>query len=192
MLIEPADAAGLMDSLGAWVLHKACQQASQWSDALSISVNLSASQLSQGNLVSTVLAALNHNGLSAQRLNLEINESLLMQQRDSVASTIEQLSGLGVGIVMDDFGSGPASLSYLWKCHFKQLKIDRCLVAQLETDPHARIVVGSIISMAHALGLSICASGIEQNAQFTLLQELGCDQMQGFLLGKPAPLPLSI
>ncbi|MCV2368340.1 putative bifunctional diguanylate cyclase/phosphodiesterase [Roseateles oligotrophus] len=185
----PADTAGLMQALGEWVLQKACSDAMQWPSPLAVSVNLAASQLRQDKLVNSVAAALNASGLPALRLNLEIKESILLPQHEAVTHTLVGLSSLGVGIVMDDFGSGPASLSYLWRSKFEKLKIHRHLIATLDTDPHAQQVVGSIIAMAHSLGLSVSAAGVERQEQMQLLQKLDCDEVQGYLFGRPDSLP---
>ncbi|MDC8772669.1 putative bifunctional diguanylate cyclase/phosphodiesterase [Roseateles albus] len=186
--IEPADAAGLMEALGDWVLQQACAEAMRWPSPLTVSVNLAASQLLHGKLIKSVTAALKSSGLPALRLNLEINEAILLPQREAVARTLEGLSHLGAGIVMDDFGSGPASLSYLWRGQFDKLKIDRSLIEALDTDPHAQQVVGSIIAMAQALGLQVSAAGVERSGQLAQLNQLGCNEVQGFLLGRPAPM----
>ncbi len=187
--IGPADAAGLMDALGDWVLQTACADAMSWPSPLTLSVNLAASQLLHGKLVNSVAAALNASGLPALRLNLEINEAILLPQRDAVARTLVGLAGLGVSIVMDDFGSGPASLAYLWRGPFDKLKIDRSLIETLDSDPHAQQVVGSIIAMAHSLGLSVSAAGVERSGQLAQLHKQGCDEVQGYLLGRPAAMP---
>jgi diguanylate cyclase (GGDEF)-like protein len=184
-----AEAAGLMEPLGEWVLQQACAEAMRWPSPLTVSVNLTASQLLQGRLVNGVAAALNASGLPALRLNLEINETSLLPPRDALTHTLVGLSNLGVGVVLDDFGSGPASLSYLWRSQFDKLKIARSLVEALDTDPHARQVVGAIIAMAHSLGLRVGTAGIERGEQLAALKQLGCDEVQGFLLGQAAARP---
>jgi diguanylate cyclase (GGDEF)-like protein len=185
--VGPADVAGLMEPLGEWVLQQACAEAMRWPSPQAVSVNLAASQLLHGKLIKSVTAALKASGLPALRLNLEINEAILLTQRDAVALTLVGLSHLGVGVVMDDFGSGPASLSYLWRCQFDKLKIDPSLIEALGTDPHAQQVVGSIIAMAHSLGLQVSAAGVERSEQLAELHRLGCNEVQGYLLGRPLP-----
>ncbi len=187
--IGAAEAAGLMEPLGEWVLQQACAEAMRWPGALMVSVNLTASQLLQGKLVNGVSAALNASGLPALRLNLEINEATLLPRREAVTQTLVGLSNLGVDIVMDDFGSGPASLAYLWRSRFDKLKIARGLIETLDTDPHAQQVVGSIIAMAHSLGLRVSAAGIERGGQLDQLRRCGCDEVQGYLLGRPSAAP---
>lgn len=188
--IGAAEAAGLMEPLGEWVLQQACAAAMRWPSPLMVSVNLTASQLLQGKLVNGVSAALNASGLPALRLNLEINEASLLPQRDAVTHTLVGLSNLGVYVVMDDFGAGPASLTYLWRSRFDKLKIARSLIESLDTDPHAQQVVGSIIAMAHSLGLRVGAAGVERAGQLAELHRCGCDEVQGYLLGRPSAAPL--
>lgn len=188
--ISAAEAAGLMEPLGEWVLQQACAAAMRWPSPLMVSVNLTASQLLQGKLVNGVSAALNASGLPALRLNLEINEASLLPQRDAVTHTLVGLSNLGVYVVMDDFGAGPASLTYLWRSRFDKLKIARSLIESLDTDPHAQQVVGSIIAMAHSLGLRVGAAGVERAGQLAELRRCGCDEVQGYLLGRPSAAPL--
>jgi diguanylate cyclase (GGDEF)-like protein len=182
-----AEDAGLIDELGSWVLHEACREASTWHEPLAVSVNLSVAQLEHGDLVSTVARVLDLTHLPAQRLNLEITESMLMTNSAETVRTLQGLAAMGVGIVMDDFGTGYSSLAYLWRFQFDKLKIDRSFVADLQPDSRAHTVVQSIISLAHALGMKVTAEGIERPDQLAALQRENCDEMQGFLLGRPVP-----
>ncbi len=183
-----AEDSGLIEELGTWVLEEACREAASWSEPLSVSVNLSVAQLERGDLVSTVARVLDQTHLPAQRLNLEITESMLMTHRNETVRTLQGLAAMGVGIVMDDFGTGYSSLAYLWRFQFDKLKIDRSFVADLQPDSRAHTVVQSIISLAHALGMKVTAEGIERPDQLAALQREHCDEMQGFLLGRPTAL----
>jgi diguanylate cyclase (GGDEF)-like protein len=188
VFVPLAESSGLIERLGHWVLHQACHDAARWQDPLWVSVNLSVAQLERGDLVEAVADALDRSGLDAQRLNLEITESMLMSHRDATVRSLEGLGRLGVRIVMDDFGTGYSSLAYLWRFRFDKLKIDRSFVANLTPDSRAHTVVRSIVSLAHSLGVSVTAEGIESPAQLELLRAEGCDELQGFLLGRPGPL----
>lgn len=185
VFVPLAEEAGLIDALGGWVLQHACREAATWPPSLDLSVNLSAAQF-QGDLVSTVARCLAESGLPAQRLQLEITESLLIQNTDAVLQTLHRLTAMGVRIVMDDFGTGYSSLAYLWRFPFDKLKIDRAFTQHMETDPKVDLIVRSIVSLAHAMNIRVNAEGVETPAQLARLQQLGCDEMQGFLLGKPA------
>jgi diguanylate cyclase (GGDEF)-like protein len=184
-----AEDCGLIEEIGRWVLHQACREAAQWSEPLWVSVNLSVAQLERGDLVDAVAGALAASGLAAARLNLEITESMLMTHRDATVRSLDGLAALGVRVVMDDFGTGYSSLAYLWRFRFDKLKIDRSFVAELSAGSRAHTVVRSIVSLAHSLGVSVTAEGIETPAQLELLRSEGCDELQGYLLARPGPLP---
>ncbi len=186
--IPLAEECGLICALGQWVLNSACRQAAGWPGSLSVAVNLSAAQFSDGpGLVQEVRQAMQAARLPAQRLELEITESLLMSDTDQVLGTLRELKALGVKIGMDDFGTGFSSLAYLWRFPFDKLKIDRAFTQGLERDAKAELIVQSIVSLAHALGMRVNAEGVETEAQRRALQRHGCDELQGFLLGRPQP-----
>jgi EAL domain-containing protein (putative c-di-GMP-specific phosphodiesterase class I) len=151
-------------------------------------VNLSAVQFRSPDLVATVKSALQASGLPAQRLEVEITESLLMSNTEMVLRTLATLSAMGVRIAMDDFGTGYSSLAYLWRFPFDKVKIDRAFTQGLGTDPKVGLIVRSIISLAHSLQIRVNAEGVETEQQMQALQGQGCDELQGFLLGRPAPL----
>jgi diguanylate cyclase (GGDEF)-like protein len=186
--IPLAEDSGLIAPLGGWVLHTACAAAAGWPAPLTVAVNLSAAQFSEGDLVDVVRGALDASGLDAARLEVEITESLLLGHTDEVTATLRALDALGVKIAMDDFGTGYSSLSYLWRFPFHKVKIDRAFTLHLADDPKVRLIVKSIVSLARSLGLRVNAEGVENEAQLKLLQEHGCDELQGFLLAKPVPL----
>jgi predicted signal transduction protein with EAL and GGDEF domain len=185
--IPLAEAAGLIEPLGRWVLRRACREAAQWPAPLSVSVNLSAAQFRGNDLVATVSDALAESGLAPQRLELEITESLLMSNTERVVSMLNTLSAMGVRIAMDDFGTGDSSLASLWRFPSDKVKIDRSFTQGLETDPKVGLIVRSIVSLAHSMRIRVNAEGVETAAQLGTLQRYGCDELQGFLLGRPAP-----
>jgi diguanylate cyclase (GGDEF)-like protein len=189
--IPLAEETGLIVPLGRWVLDEACRQLRAWQDsgqfddALILNVNVSARQLQQRDLVDSVRQILEAHQLDPRSLSLEITESCLMQ--DSDAGQLRQLAALGVKLAIDDFGTGYSSLSYLSRLPIDTLKIDRSFVARLGQEPESTAVVQTIIALAHALGLSVTAEGIETSAQAAHLQTLGCTRGQGFLYARPAP-----
>ena len=185
--IPLAEETGLIEELGDWVLARACQVASGWPPSLSLAVNLSAMQFRSGDLVTRVAHSLAASGLPATRLELEITESLLMNNTEQVVQALHELTAMGVRIVMDDFGTGYSSLAYLWRFPFDKVKIDRAFTQNLESDPKVAVIVRSIVSLAHSLNIRVNAEGVESTAQLRALQHHGCDELQGFLLARPAP-----
>jgi diguanylate cyclase (GGDEF)-like protein len=185
--IPLAEETGLIDELGTWVLQRSCEEAASWPPTLSLAVNLSALQFRSGKLVDTVSHCLHQTGLPASRLELEITESLLMSNTEQVVQTLHELTRMGVRISMDDFGTGYSSLAYLWRFPFDKVKIDRAFTQNLDKDPKVSLIVRSIVLLAHSLNIRVNAEGVESTAQLKALQEHGCDEMQGFLLGRPAP-----
>ena len=185
--IPLAEETGLIDSIGQWVLKRACLDAAAWPDPLTVAVNLSAAQFTSGDLVGAVTQALAEAGLDARRLELEITESLLMHNTDEVLATLRALADMGVPIAMDDFGTGYSSLAYLWRFPFDKVKIDRAFTHNLGHDAKVGLIVRSIITLAHSLDIRVNAEGVETPSQMAVLQEHGCDELQGFLLGRPKP-----
>ncbi len=191
--IPVAEETGLIERLGHWVLREACSQAARWPDPLSVAVNLSSAQFAQGQaIVEVVRQVLQDTGLAPWRLELEITESLLMQQTDHVLGTLQALRTLGVRIAMDDFGTGYSSLAYLWRFPFDKLKIDRAFTQGLGVDPRVDVIVRSIVKMAHSLSIRVNAEGVETEAQREALRRCGCDELQGYLLGRPVPTHLLV
>ncbi len=187
-----AEETGLILPLGRWVLERACRQARAWRDArpdgpaLFMSVNLSARQFAQPELVEQVQEILAETGLEPSGLEIEITESVLMDQTDVGIQTLRQLRDIGVRLVLDDFGTGYSSLSYLKHLPLDTIKIDRTFVAGIDgaTD---RSIVEAVIALAHGLHIGIVAEGIETEAQFDQLRRMGCDVGQGFLFSRPLP-----
>lgn len=189
--IPLAEESGLILPLGESILRAACEQARAWQlaglPALRVAVNLSVRQFAQDDLVGVVERVLQETGLPAAYLELEITESMLMEDADHSVWNLFQLRQLGVTLSIDDFGTGYSSLSYLRNFPVGYLKIDRSFVRDATNNANDAAIVGAIISMAHQLGLKVVAEGVETEAQCTLLREYGCDQMQGFLISEPVP-----
>jgi len=193
IFIPLAEECGHIEALGTWAIEQVCQDAALWHDGSYVAVNLSAAQFGEDaeDVVSVVGNALEQSGLAPERLELEITESLLISDPEQVLESLNRLSALGVRIAMDDFGTGYSSLSYLWRFPFNKVKIDRAFVNELEDDGKVSLIVASIVSLAHSLGMRVNAEGVETELQRDALRKLGCDELQGFLLGRPAPLESS-
>ncbi len=187
--VPVAETSGQIERLGRWVLDTACAEAAAWGDGLSLAINLSAAQCRQGpRLVDAVAHALAASGLPAERLQLEITERLLLQPSAPVLDTLTALRRLGVQIVMDDFGTGHASLACLWHLPFDKLKIDISLTQSVGQDARADAVIRSIVQMARPLGIRVGAEGVENEDQMLALRRQGCDELQGHHIGRPAPV----
>ena len=193
-MISPADfiplaeETGLIVPIGEWVLREACAEAATWPSHINIAVNLSPVQFKCRKLVDMVFNALAAGGLDARRLELEITESVLLQDSEATLATLRRLHDLGVRIVMDDFGTGYSSLSYLRKFPFDKIKIDRCFIANLSTGDESGVaIVRAISSLGHALGLVITAEGVETQQQLEIIRIEGCDEMQGYLFSAAQP-----
>ncbi len=187
--IPVAEDCGLIVPIGAWVMEEACRQAQAlrqagWSD-LTMSVNLSALQFRRANLIETVAGALARSGLPAHLLELELTESILLQDVENTLDTVRQLKTLGVRLSIDDFGTGYSSLSYLKRFAVDRLKIDRSFVRDVNTDPDNAAIVRAIIQLARSLRLGIVAEGVETEAQLAFLRDEGCQDIQGFLFSRP-------
>lgn len=188
--IPLAEETGLIVSIGALVLRVACIQAKIWADAgmpLAVAVNLSGVQLRQRNFVDNVRAVLAETGLDPACLELEITESVLMEQAKETLSTLHQLKEIGVQLAIDDFGTGYSSLSYLKRFPVDTLKIDRSFVRDVTSDPDDAALVTGIIALAHSLRLKVVAEGVETAEQRDFLIQCDCDSIQGYLLSQPVP-----
>ena len=188
VFIPVAEDMGLVSSIGAWVLRRACKVASRWPDGVRVAVNLSPAQFADGSVVAAVEAALRESGLAPHLLELEITEGLLLDETERVMRDLHALRALGTSIVMDDFGTGYSSLSYLWKFPFDKIKIDRSFVSALsDADPSVGNIVRTIVALGQQLHLKVTAEGVETELQARFLHDAECDQLQGFLLGRPVP-----
>jgi diguanylate cyclase (GGDEF)-like protein len=185
--IPVAEDTGLIVPLGEWVLRQACAEAAGWPDEMRVSVNVSAVQFRQRNLVQLVMSALAGSGLEPERLELEITESVLMQESEASVRILHQLRSLGVRIAMDDFGTGYSSLSYLRRFPFDKIKIDRAFVRELSRNPESTAIVRAIVSLGRSLGISTTAEGVETQEQLDIVRAEGCTEVQGYLLSEPKP-----
>ena len=184
--IALAEETGLIVPLGAWALQEACREAASWPAPVRVAVNVSVVQLRRAGLEATVMAALAASGLPADRLKLEVTESVLMQDAESVIAGLHRLRALGVRIALDDFGTGYSSLSYLRRFPFDQIKIDRSFIRDI-ADPDAAAIVRAVVGIGERLGMGIVAEGVETAEQLELVRREGCTQVQGFLFSRPLP-----
>jgi len=189
--IPLAEETGLIVPIGEWVLREACRQARHWhrqaGRPVRMAVNLSAKQFKDENLSQIVLSALQDTGLDPRLLELELTESTLMDDARATLATLEQLRAIGVFLSIDDFGTGYSSMNYLKRFDVRALKIDRSFISGLPQDSENAAITRAIIAMAHGLKMIVVAEGVENVEQLGLLEEYGCDLVQGFYLGRPAP-----
>ncbi len=186
--IPLAEETGLILKIGEWVIETACRAAAAWSEPYRVAVNVSPVQFLKSDLPAIISSVLDRTGLPANRLEVEITEGILMKNPRRAADVLTMLRGLGVGIAMDDFGTGYSSLSYLNEFKFDKLKIDRSFVKRLGQAEDATMIIRTIIGLAHNLGLSVVAEGVETREQLKILRDLECDQIQGYLIGRPMPI----
>jgi diguanylate cyclase (GGDEF)-like protein/PAS domain S-box-containing protein len=189
--IPVAEESGLIVPIGEWVLHEACRQAVAWQapgqPPLSVAVNISAVQFARGDLEDTVRRALAASGLAPELLELELTESILIRNVDSVLSTVRRLKRLGVTLSIDDFGTGYSSLTYLKRFAVDKLKIDQSFVRDLVSDADSAAIVRAIVQMAQSLNLKTVAEGIEDEGVIAHLRAMGCDHGQGYGIARPMP-----
>ncbi len=180
---------GLIVPVGEWVLKTACAQARQWQRAagvdLRIAVNLSARQFADVKLAGRIEQILQETGCAPALLDLEITESIIMQQADAAVAVMQRLRGLGVRVAIDDFGTGYSSLSYLKQFPIHTLKVDRSFIRDITSDPDDAAIVQSVVAMAHALKLDVVAEGVETDLQEAFLRDCDCDTVQGYLYAEP-------
>jgi len=186
--IPIAEESGLIVEMGEWILREACREAASWLMPLQIAVNLSPAQFMHGDLVGLVHSILLETGLAPGRLELEITEGVLIEDFDRGLALLRRLKALGVRVSMDDFGSGYSSLSYLQAFPFDKIKIDRAFVINLGRNPQSGAIIRAVIGLGHGLGMSIVAEGVETQEQLRFLADEGCDSVQGYFIGKPAPI----
>jgi predicted signal transduction protein with EAL and GGDEF domain len=185
--IPVAEDLRLIDKIGAWVLREACRAAATWPENLVVAVNLSPAQFS-ADISSVVAAALKESGLAPNRLELEITETLLLGNTQTVMTELHALKAMGVAIVMDDFGTGYSSLSYLWRFPFDKIKIDRSFMQGLEgSNRDASTVVKTIIALGRELNMRVTVEGVETAAQAAFLDKIESDQAQGYFFSHPIP-----
>jgi diguanylate cyclase (GGDEF)-like protein len=186
--IPLAEETGLIIPLGEWVLRRACAEAATWPAPLKVAVNLSPAQFRHPELIRVILSALQDSGLDPGRLELEITESVLMQDSEATLATLRQLRELGVRISMDDFGTGYSSLSCLPSFPFDKIKIDQSFVRSLERCPDSAAIVRAVIHLGRSLGMATTAEGVETSDQLAYLQREGCQEVQGFYFSPAVPV----
>src|SRR6185437_5075532 len=185
--IPIAEETGLIIPIGEWVLKKACLETVNWPDHVKVAVNLSPSQLHNRNLVKVVTEALKESGMSAHRLQLEITESVLMQNTFATLATLHELRKLCVQIAMDDFGTGYSSLSYLRSFPFDKIKIDRSFIQDLSSAAEPLAIVHAVAGLAKCLNIVSTAEGVETQQQMYSLQNIASTEMQGYLFSQARP-----
>lgn len=185
--IPAAEASGAIGAIGAYVLREACREASSWKNGLRIAVNVSPVQIERGDFVQVVRNALIETGLAPERLEIEVTESLFIQNLAYASKVLTGVKGLGVSVALDDFGTGYSSLGTLRAFPFDRIKIDRSFVFDMVRNSNAAAIVDSVLGLGRAMGLTVVAEGVETEEQLKLLRTLGCQQIQGYLIGKPMP-----
>ena len=188
--MQAAEDTGFILPLGHWVLQEACRQLSAWQAEpalrdLRLSVNISGLQLQQPDFVQQVGDAIRRSGVNAERLTLELTESVLVHDMDDAVGKMRALHAMGVRLSLDDFGAGYSSLSYLRELPFAEMKIDRAFTREIARDPHAATISRNLLQMGRELGIDVIAEGVEQDGQFALLREQGSCLFQGYLFGRP-------
>ena len=185
VFIPIAEESGLINSLGEWVLRDACREAASWVHPLTIAVNVSPLQFRNSDLPSLVHSILLETGLAPSRLELEVTEGVFIDDFPRAISILSRLKSLGVRIALDDFGSGYSSLSYLHSFAFDKIKIDRTFIRDLEHNRHSMAIVRAVIDLGHSLNIPVLAEGVETPMQHAMLLGRGCDEVQGYLMGRP-------
>jgi diguanylate cyclase (GGDEF)-like protein/PAS domain S-box-containing protein len=186
--IPVAEESGLIMRIGEWVLREACREAAGWAHPLQIAVNLSPIQFRHGDLPGLVHAVLLETGLAPRRLELEITEGVMIEDFGRSLSILRRLKALGVCIAMDDFGTGYSSLSYLQSFPFDKIKIDQSFISNVKSNPQSAAIVRAVIGLAHGLNLPVLAEGVETKDQLEFLAAESCNEVQGYLIGRPNPI----
>jgi diguanylate cyclase (GGDEF)-like protein/PAS domain S-box-containing protein len=186
--IPLAEESGLIIPLGEWILREACREAASWRTPLQIGINLSPVQFRHGDLPTLVHTVLLETGLEPSRLELEITEGVLIGDFSRAVSILRRLKTLGVRIAMDDFGTGYSSLSYLQSFPFDKIKIDRAFISNFDSNPQSATIIRAVIGLARGLNLPVLAEGVETEDQLAFLAKESCDEVQGYLIGKPLPI----
>ncbi|MBX5471819.1 MAG: EAL domain-containing protein, partial [Acetobacteraceae bacterium] len=186
-----AEEIGLIASLSSWVLQEVCTTAARWQSlglrTIRCAVNLSPLTFRRQDVYAMVVSALEHSGLDPAWLELELTESILLENNDDVKATLRALQALGVGLALDDFGTGYSSLSYVKNFPVDRIKIDQSFIRDLKTDPSNTTIVRAIINLSHGLNLGVVAEGVETMEQCTQLAADGCDLIQGYYVSPPLP-----
>jgi diguanylate cyclase (GGDEF)-like protein/PAS domain S-box-containing protein len=192
-IIPVAEETGLIIRLGEWVMAAACRECQAWQkrglELVRVAVNASALEFAQPKFVENVLAILDRTGMPSDLLDLELTETMLMRDIEGAIQKMSQLRARGIRISVDDFGTGYSSLGYLHRLPIDTLKIDRCFVSDIGVNSSAVPLISGMISLAHSIGKRVVAEGVETRVQLDMLRKMGCDEVQGLLLGRPEPLP---
>jgi diguanylate cyclase (GGDEF)-like protein len=186
--IPIAEETGLIVPIGDWVLRRACLDAAAWPRDVEIAVNLSSAQFKGGQLLNSVRQALAVSRLDPNRLEIEITESVLLQNSEDTLTLLHQLRGLGIRIALDDFGTGYSSLGYLRSFPFDKIKIDRTFIRDIDANAGSAVIVGAVVGIARALGMTTVAEGVETAEQLALVRRQGCALVQGYLFSRPRPV----
>ena len=186
--ISVAEETGLIGRLGALVMEQACMDAVNWPESIKVAVNLSPLQFKNANLACDVADILERTGLPPHRLELEVTESVLLQDSDAILGLLHKIRSFGVRVSMDDFGTGYSSLSYLRRFPFDKIKIDQSFIRTLDDSNDCLAIVRAVLGLGRSLGMSVVAEGVETLAQFDILKREGCEQLQGYLFSKPQPI----
>ncbi|MFL6805175.1 MAG: putative bifunctional diguanylate cyclase/phosphodiesterase [Xanthobacteraceae bacterium] len=188
IFIPLAEESGFIIQLGEWILREVCGEAASWPKSLQVAINLSPVQFRHGDLPGLVHSVLLESGLSPDRLELEITEGVLIGDYSRATSILRRLKALGVRIAMDDFGTGYSSLSYLHAFPFDKIKIDRAFVSGIDRNSQAAAIIRAVIGLARGLNLPVVAEGVETQEQLAFLSDEACDEVQGYLIGRPGPI----
>ncbi|MBB4612017.1 putative bifunctional diguanylate cyclase/phosphodiesterase [Novosphingobium taihuense] len=187
VFIPIAEQTGLIVTLGEWVLREALSEAATWPEDMTVAVNVSPAQMTDFTLLKQVISALSASGFDAHRLELEITETMLMQECDEHLRQLERLHALGVRIALDDFGTGYSSLNYLRSFPFDKIKIDRCFITEISAGSESSAIIEAVLDLANKLNMQTIAEGVESEEQLASLRTLGCEQVQGYLISKAVP-----
>jgi EAL domain-containing protein (putative c-di-GMP-specific phosphodiesterase class I) len=186
--IPLAEEIGFIVPLGEWVIREACLAAARWPEHLNVAVNISAVQFRGSSLMTVIVNALATSGLHPTRLEIEITESVLLQDREATLAVLHRLRSLGIRIAMDDFGTGYSSLTYLQSFPFDKIKIDRSFVKDITENAGSLYIVRAVAALANGMGMAATAEGVETSEQLDKIAAIGCTEMQGYLFSKPLPM----
>jgi predicted signal transduction protein with EAL and GGDEF domain len=185
--ISIAEEVGLIVPIGEWMMRQACREAAHWREGMRVAVNISAAQFKGNHLAEMVISALAAGGLPPTQLELEITESVLLEETEATLKTLHQLRGFGVRVSLDDFGTGYSSLSYLRSFPFDKIKIDRSFVGEVTASANGAAIVRAIAGLGASLGMEITAEGVETQEQLDLVRREGCTEVQGYYFSPPRP-----
>jgi diguanylate cyclase (GGDEF)-like protein len=188
VFIPIAEENGLILDLGEWVLRRACRDAAAWDHPAKVAINVSAVQLARADLPATIHQVMLETGVPARRLEVELTETAIMADRERAFHVLRQVKALGIGVALDDFGTGYSSLETLRSFPFDKIKLDHLFMAGLEDDPQSRAIVRAVVALCRTLSIPVLAEGVETRGQLEILLREGCDEIQGFLFGKPQPV----